>query len=417
VNVPPDTVTDVGFQPRLRDFQFFLGMRFFSNVAIGMQVVGVSWQVYAITGDPLTLGYVALLEFFPMLLLALPAGDMADRLDRRLVMFFARLVEACASAALLLLTLMGSDEVWHYYLVVLLFGTTRGIATPFQQSSLPFVVPKDRLPNSVALSSSVGVIGNVSGPALGGLLYVVSPLLAYGMCILLFMAAAFSAFKIRMRRPEARGASGGALTRIVEGVRFMWTRQIVFGAISLDLLTVLVGGAVALLPVYARDILHAGPAGLGVLRSAPAVGAAGVGLFLARWPLQRHTGMTMFAAVAVYGLAILAFGLSTNFYLSLAALVLAGCADMFSICVRHTLLQLATPDHMRGRVGSVNSLFIGASNELGQFRAGFMASWLGAVTAVTIGGIGALAVVGLCMWLFPGLRKIDRFSDVQNQTT
>jgi len=415
VTVPSDSASAPGFQPRPQDFHFFLGTRLFSNIAIAMQVVGVSWQVYAITGDPLTLGYVALLEFLPMLLLALPAGDMADRLDRRLVMFFARLVEACASLTLLLLTMMGSHEIWHYYLVVLLFGTTRGIATPFQQSSLPFVVPRDRLPSSVALSSSIGVIGNVSGPALGGITYVISPLLTYGLCIVLFITAAICAFRIRMRRPEATSMSGSALSRIIEGVQFMWKRQIVFGAISLDLLTVLVGGAVALLPVYASDILHVGPIGFGFLRSAPAIGAASIGLYLARRPLQRHTGMTMFIAVAVYGVAMIAFGFSTNFYLSMLALYVVGCADMFSICVRHTLLQLATPDHMRGRVGSVNSLFIGASNELGQFRAGFMASWLGAVSAVTIGGFGALAIVGLCMWLFPGLRKIDRFSEVQNQ--
>jgi MFS family permease len=274
-------------------------------------------------------------------------------------------------------------------------------------------VPGDRLPSSIALSSSIGTIGNISGPAIGGLLFAAGPIFAYSACVVLFLASAFSAFQIRMRRPTQLINKGTAFGRIVDGMRYMWQRQIVFGAISLDLLAVLVGGAVALLPVYARDILLVGPEGLGLLRSAPAFGAASVGLLLARRPLRRHTGMTMFAFVAVYGLATIAFGFSTNFYLSMATLVVMGCADMISICVRHTLIQLATPDHMRGRVGSVNSLFISASNELGQFRAGFMAGWLGAVPAVAIGGVGALAVVGLCMWLFPDLRKIDRFTEVQ----
>ncbi len=399
--------------PRPRDFHFFLSTRFLATVAIQIQVVGIGWQVYDITGDPVSLGYVALLEFLPMLLLALPAGDLADRVDRRLVIMCTRLVEAVASLSLVLLNVFGSQEIWHFYCVVLLFGFTRGVATPFVQSSLPFVVPGDRLPSSIALSSSIGTIGNISGPAIGGLLFAAGPIFAYSACVVLFLASAFSAFQIRMRRSTQLINKGTAFGRIVDGMRYMWQRQIVFGAISLDLLAVLVGGAVALLPVYARDILLVGPEGLGLLRSAPAFGAASVGLLLARRPLRRHTGMTMFAFVAVYGLATIAFGFSTNFYLSMATLVVMGCADMISICVRHTLIQLATPDHMRGRVGSVNSLFISASNELGQFRAGFMAGWLGAVPAVAIGGVGALAVVGLCMWLFPDLRKIDRFTEVQ----
>nr|TFG51093.1 MAG: MFS transporter [Hyphomicrobiales bacterium] len=399
-------------QPDLRDFRFFLATRFLGTVAIQMQVVGVGWQVYGITNDPVSLGIVALIEFVPMLILALPAGDLADRVDRRLVIFITRLVEASGSVALFSLTLMGSQEVWHFYLVVLLFGLTRGVSTPTLQSSLPFLVTRKKLPSAIALSSSVGTIGNVSGPAIGGFLFAAGPALTYVTCFVLFLLAAATALQMHMRRPEQMPASGRAYQRIADGIKFMWNRQIIFGAITLDLFAVLVGGAVALLPVYARDILEVGPSGLGLLRSAPAFGAAIIGLFLARWPLDRYAGNCMFGFVAIFGVATIAFGLSSNFYLSMAALAVVGCADMFSIYIRHSLIQLATPDHMRGRVGSVNSLFISASNELGQFRAGLMAGWIGTVPAVIFGGVGALVIVGAFMFLFPALRKIDRFSDV-----
>jgi MFS family permease len=400
-------------QPQPRDFHYFLTTRFLGTVAIQIQVVGVGWQVYGITNDPVSLGIVALIEFLPMLILALPAGDLADRVDRRGVIIITRLVESCASLVLVALTLMGSQEVWHFYMVVLLFGLTRGISTPTLQSSLPFLVPTEKLPSAIALSSSIGTIGNVSGPAIGGFLFAAGPVLTYVTCFVLFLLAAFTALQMHMRRPVQMPSRGRAHQRIADGVKFMWKRQIIFGAITLDLFAVLVGGAVALLPVYARDILDVGPAGLGLLRSAPAFGAAIVGLLLARWPLNRYAGRCMFGFVAIYGLATIVFGLSSHFYLSLAALAIVGSADMFSVFIRHSLIQLATPDHMRGRVGSVNSLFISASNELGQFRAGLMAGWIGTVPAVIFGGVGALVVVGAFALMFPALRKIDRFSEVE----
>jgi MFS family permease len=307
---------------------------------------------------------------------------------------------------------MGSQEVWHFYTVVLLFGLTRGISTPTLQSSLPFLVSTEKLPSAIALSSSIGTIGNVSGPAIGGFLFAAGPALTYVTCFVLFLVAAFMALQMRMRRPAQMPSRDRAYLRIADGVKFMWKRQIIFGAITLDLFAVLVGGAVALLPVYARDILEVGPAGLGLLRSAPAFGAAIVGLLLARWPLNRYAGQCMFGFVAIYGLATIVFGFSSHFHLSLAALAIVGGADMFSVFIRHSLIQLATPDHMRGRVGSVNSLFISASNELGQFRAGLMAGWIGTVPAVIFGGVGALVVVGAIALMFPALRKIDRFSEV-----
>ena len=402
-------------KPQPRDFHYFLTTRFLGTVAIQIQVVAVGWQVYDITRDPFALGIVALIEFLPMLVLALPAGDFADRVDRRLVIFFTRLVEASASVLLMAISYLGSQEVWHFYAVVFLFGLTRGVSTPTLQSSLPFLVTSERLPRSIALSSSIGTIGNVSGPFVGGFLLAAGPTLTYFVCLVLFLCAAGTAFRMRMRRPEFGPSRGTAAERIADGLKFMWRRQMIFGAISLDLLAVVVGGAVALLPAYARDILFVGPVGLGFLRGAPAVGAATVGLLLARWPLRRYLGLSMFGFVAVYGLATIVFGFSTSFYLSMAALIVLGGADMVSIFIRHTLIQLATPDHMRGRVGAVNSLFISASNEIGQFRAGFMAGWLGIVPAVVIGGFAALGVVAGCMWLFPALRKVDRFTEVETR--
>lgn len=411
MSVPSGTTEEYQSQPR--DFRYFLTTRFLGTVAIQIQVVGVGWQVYGITNDPVSLGIVALIEFLPMLILALPAGDLADRVDRRLVIIITRLVESCGSIALLALTLIGSQEVWHFYMVVLLFGLTRGISTPTLQSSLPFLVSTKQLPSAIALSSSIGTIGNVSGPAIGGFLFAAGPALTYVTCFILFLFAAFTALYMRMRRPVQMPSQDRAYLRIADGLKFMWRRQIIFGAITLDLFAVLVGGAVALLPVYARDILEVGPSGLGLLRSAPAFGAALVGLLLARWPLNRYAGNCMFGFVAIYGLATIVFGLSSHFYLSLAALAIIGGADMFSVFIRHSLIQLATPDQMRGRVGSVNSLFISASNELGQFRAGLMAGWIGTVPAVIFGGVGALVVVGAIALLFPELRKIDRFSEVE----
>jgi MFS family permease len=399
--------------PGLRDLRLYLGSRFLSAAAVQFQVVGVGWQVYEITNDPLALGYVGLFEFLPMVVLALPAGDLADRVDRRLILIATFLVLAVASALLLLITLTGSREVWHFYGVVVLFGVARGLSTPAMQSALPFLVPMERMPQAVAWSSTMHTTANVSGPALGGILYAISPVVNYGACLVVFMITTALTFMMRMRRPADDGQRRGtAAQRIAEGIKFTWRHPLLFGAISLDLFAVLLGGAVALLPIYARDILFVGPEGLGLLRAAPAFGAALVALVMARRPLSRHAGRIMFQGVALFGIATIVFGLSTNFYLSLFALGVTGAADVISVYVRVTMMQLATPDYIRGRVGSVNSLFVSASNELGQFRSGLTAAWFGAVASVVIGGVGTLAVVGLWMWLFPRLRKVDRFADI-----
>ena len=399
--------------PGVRDLRLYLGMRFLSNMAGQFQVVGVSWQVYAITQDPLALGYVGLFEFLPMVLLALPAGDLADRVDRRLILTATYVVQAVASAVLVWLSLSGSENVWHFYGVVTLFGIARGLATPAQQSALPFLVGPEVLPKAVAWSSSANTLANVAGPAVGGLLFAIGAVLNYGACLAIFLATTVMALLLRMRRPGDFGQHRGtAFERIRDGIRYTLRHRIIIGAISLDLFAVLLGGAVALLPVFADDILHVGVEGLGALRAAPAFGAAAVALLLARYPVTRNAGTWMFASVALFGVAIIVFGLSRNFYLSLAALVVSGMGDLVSVVVRSTIIQLAAPDHMRGRVGSVNSLFVSASNELGQFRAGVTAAWVGAVPAVLIGGVGTLLVVGAWMAAFPQLRRVDRFTEV-----
>lgn len=397
---------------RARDFTIFVGARFFSTIAMQMLSVAVGWQIYALAGTPLALGLVGLAQFVPMVLLTLPAGDICDRFDPRKI--FAASLTLNAACALLFagLSLAHSTLTWPFYLVLALFGASRGFSGPSGASLLPFLVPLERLPKAIGGSSSVYKTAVVAGPALGGFLYVVGPVPDYSLCALCFLAAAVGVFCLGGRRRLPNRSEAGALARVVEGISFVRARSVVLGALSLDLFAVLLGGAVALLPAYAKDILHVGPGGLGLLRSAPALGAALMAIAFSRYPLTRRTGTAMFGAVAVFGLATIVFGLSTSFYLSLAALLVLGASDMVSVFIRTALIQMATPDAMRGRVSAVNMLFIGASNELGEFESGLTASWWGTVPAVVIGGIGTLLVVALWMWGFPRLRQVDRLSEV-----
>ena len=312
-----------------------------------------------------------------------------------------------------MLSLTHPASGWPYYAILVLFGAARGFYAPAAQSLLPFLVPPEKLPKAIALSSSVFTTAVIAGPALGGFLYAFGPIYTYGVCVAGFLGASSLIASLGGRRRHAQVSSTvSRLERVAEGIHFVRRRPVVLGAISLDLFAVLLGGATALLPVYARDILHAGPFGLGVLRSGPAIGAALMAFSLARWPLVRSTGITMFLAVMVFGVATIVFGVSTNFYLSLAALATLGASDMISVFVRSALIQYATPDEMRGRVSAVSMLFVGASNELGEFESGITAAWFGVVPAVVLGGLGTLGVVALWMWLFPPLRKVDRLSDV-----
>jgi MFS family permease len=405
-------MTDSPVLYRTRDFNVFLSARFLSTTAMMVQSVAVGWQVYAISRSPLALGLVGLSEFVPMFLLTLPAGDVSDRFDQRFVLALSLLLEAACGLLLIVLTLSHPKHALLFYAVMALFGFARAFSGPAAQSLLPFVVPLQALPKSIAWSSSVFQVAVIAGPAIGGFLYALGPVAAYAVCTSCFLGAGIAVSVLGGRRRQGPPSTAAALERVAEGVRFVRTRPVVLGAISLDLFAVLLGGATALLPIYARDILHVGPEGLGILRSAPAVGAALVAVLLGRKPLERNAGAMMFGAVAIFGVATIVFGISTNFYLSLLALGILGGSDMISVFIRHALVQFATPDAMRGRVSAVNMLFIGASNELGEFESGLTAAFFGTVPAVILGGVGTLIVVAVWMALFPPLRTVDRLADV-----
>jgi MFS family permease len=379
-----------------------------------VQSVAIGWQIYEMERTPLALGLVGLCQFLPMFLLTLPSGEMSDRFDQRRVLSAAQVLQGGCSALFLLLNLLHVQNALAFYAVLVLFGAGRGFASPAGQSLVAFLVPQEKLARAIALNSSVFMVAVIAGPALGGLLYAFGRELTYGVCVAGFLIASLLTATVGGRR-NRHGANGALsrIERVAEGIRFVRRRPVLFGAISLDLFAVLLGGATALLPVYARDILGTGPVGLGLLRSAPALGAALVALVLARRPLQHRIGRKMFAAVAVFGIATIVFGLSRNFYLSLAALFVLGASDMISVFVRHSLVSYATPDEMRGRVGAVNMLFIGASNELGEFESGFTAALFGTIPAVILGGLGTLGVVAIWMKLFPPLKTVDSLDDVK----
>jgi MFS family permease len=397
---------------RNRDLYSFVTSRFIATVAIQVQSVAIGWQIYDMERTPLALGLVGLCQFLPMFLLTLPAGDITDRFNQRRIYGLAAGLQAACSGLFLALSIFTPHTAWPFYVVLVLFGAARGFAGPSGSSLLPFLVPPERLSKSMAFSSSFFTAAVISGPALGGFLYALGPVQVYSICIAGFIGAALIVSNLGGRRftPEVTQAS--RYERVAEGVRFVRSRPIVLGAISLDLFAVLLGGATALLPIYARDILHVGPTGLGFLRSAPAAGAFSMAFFLTHWPLKTRVGDKMFAVVAIFGVATIVFGLSTWFPLSLLALFVLGASDMVSVNIRGTLIQLATPDQMRGRVAGVSMLFIGASNELGEFESGTTAALLGTVPAVVAGGIGTLLVVALWMKLFPPLRKVNKFTDV-----
>lgn len=398
---------------RPRDFAFFSIARFLGTTAMMVQSVAIGWQIYEMENSPLALGLVGLCQFVPMFLFTLPAGELADRFDQRKVLSLATIVMAVCSGLFLLLSIFSVQSAVAYYAVLVLFGVGRGFASPSGQSLLPFLVPKEKLPRAIALNSSVFMVAVIAGPALGGFLYVFGPEFTYSVCFANFLVgAALASMLGGRRRSEEIGSEMSRFERVVEGVQFVRRRPVIMGAISLDLFAVLLGGATALLPIYAKDILHTDPFGLGLLRSAPAIGAAVVALALARRPIETGIGTKMFASVAIFGLATIVFGLSTNFWLSLAALFVLGASDMISVFVRQSLVSFATPDEMRGRVGAVNMLFIGASNELGEFESGITAALFGPVLAVIVGGFGTLAVVAAWMKMFPPLRTVSSLKDV-----
>ena len=399
----------------LRDFRLFIGGRFFAGLALQIQSVAIGWHLYAATGDPLVLGYAALSVFLPIAALTLPAGDVADRVDRRLILGAAHAVQALCAALFLSLVLTETKHAWAFYAVLALSGAARAFSGPAQQSLTPFLVPREQLGQAVAWGSSANQIATVAGPALGGLIYLAGAWVPFAACLVASPTVAAAMLSIRMRAPKNAAADGSsALGRVADGLRYLRRQPAVLGAITLDLFAVLLGSVTALLPIYARDVLGTGPDGLGVLRSCIALGALSAGLSLAHLPAPRqpHAGKAIFGGVTVFGLAALAFGASRSFLLSAVALAAMGAADMLSVFVRSSIVQLGTPDELRGRVSSVYMLFVGAANEFGDFRAGVFAAWLGVFPAVMVGGVCTLAVAALWLRLFPALRRVDRLADV-----
>jgi MFS family permease len=405
----PDTLEEL---IRQRAFMRMWFARLSGTTGAQMLMVAVGWQMYELTASAWDLGLVGLYQFVPSLLFTLLAGHVADRVHR------GRIIAAClvaqAAVALILVAATqgwGSPAAWTSRELLLglsvLLGIARSFQMPAQQALTPMLVPASLLPRAMAFSSAGMQAAVIGGPALGGVIFVAGATAVYATCAALFVVGCVLVFAVRYEHlPPPREPV--TLRTLLAGVEFVWQRKALLGAVSLDLFAVLLGGAVALLPMFAKDILHVGPWGLGLLRAAPAAGALVMSVLLSRWPLRRRVGHIMLSAVALYGVCMVVFGLSTSFVLSLAVLAISGCADMVSVVVRQTLMQIETPNDMRGRVSAVNSVFIGASNQLGEFESGATAALMGPVASVVVGGIGTLLVAALWLKWFPALARRDR---------
>ncbi len=400
-----------------RDFRRYQMARVMVIMGAEAQALAVAWQVYEITHRAIDLGYTGLVLFLPGLLFLLPAGHIADRYDRRLVILVCYLLQILCTLTLLIFALRGLHRVEPIFILLFLIGTGRAFSGPASSALLPHLVASEHFVNAITWGATVFQIANIAGPAVGGLLYTLPlPGRLYGAPIVfLFTLVTGIAFvgliaslHVRPGRMEHRAISTDV---ILAGFRYVWQSKLLLGSISLDLFVVLLGGATALMPIFAHDLLHTGPQGLGALRAAPAIGALSVSIWMTFRPILRRPGVTMFIGVAVYGAATVVFGLSRSLPLSLATLMVVGASDMISVVIRSSMLQLATPASMRGRVSAVNSLFVGASNELGEFESGVTAQWWGAVRAVVAGGVGALAITGIWTVLFPSLREIEQLTE------
>lgn len=392
-------------------FRLFWFARLCTTIGYQIFTVAVGWQMYDLTRDAFMLGMVGLVQFLPSVALMLMSGHVADRFDRRYIVRTCQVLEAVIAVSMAVASLAGWVTREHIFLFVALIGATRAFETPTLQALLPSVVTPRQLPRAVAMSSSAVQTAIIIGPALGGFAYVAGPGVVYAISAALFAIAATLVSALKLRQAAQRLTAPVSVSTLFAGFAYIRSRPVLLGAVSLDLFAVLLGGATALLPIYARDILHTGPWGLGLLRSAPAIGALAMALWLTRHPLERRVGRVMFGAVALFGAATIVFGVSHWLPLSMAALVVLGASDMISVVVRSTLVQLDTPDDMRGRVGAVNSVFIGASNQLGEFESGVTAALLGPVGAVLLGGVGTLLVVAAWMRFFPALVERDRLHD------
>jgi MFS family permease len=395
-----------------RDFLRLLAGRVLAGAATQMMMVAAAWQMYDLTGSAWNLGLVGLLQFLPVLLFTLPAGHIADRYHRGRVIALTQGVQLAAAALLLYATATHALTRELLFGASVLLGTARTFQQPAQQSLVPTLVPAGVLARAMAMSSAGNQVAVIGGPAAAGVLFAISGSAVYGVAVALLVVAVLNMLRLHDRRvPDRREPP--SLRSMLAGAHFIWIRKPLLGAVSLDLMAVLFGGATALLPIYAKDILHVGPEGLGALRAAPAVGALTMSLVLTRFPIREHVGRRLLLAVGFYGLCMLAFGVSRNFLLSLVVLAFSGGADMVSVVVRQTLVQLDTPDAMRGRVGAVSSMFIGASNQLGEFESGATAALFGPVGSVVVGGLATLLVVAGWWRLFPGLAARHSFSEAE----
>jgi len=389
-----------------RQFMRFWLARIFGISAHQMLMLAISWHMYELTGSAWDLGLVGLFQFIPALVMALPAGHVIDRLHRGRIFATCMLVLASVAVVLGWATWHGQASRELIFLVAWVLGLTRAFQMPAQQAITPLLVPKELFQRAVALSSTGVEVAVICGPALGGFLYLKGALTVYSVCAVLFTLSMMLTLWVHYVHVVRHNSL--SWVSLFAGVAFVWERKVLLGAISLDLFAVLLGGATALLPIFARDILHVGPDGLGLLRSAPAVGALCMSVIITRWPIERQMGYKLLAAVAVFGLASVVFGLSDHFLLSLAALAATGAADNISVVTRLTLMQLETPDEMRGRVAAVNGVFIGASNELGEFESGLTAALWGPVASVVLGGMGTLLIAISWFKLFPALARRDK---------
>jgi MFS family permease len=398
-----------------KDFRFYSAARLIGIMGAEAQSVGVAWQVYQITHSALALGYTGLALFLPGIFFVLPAGHVADRYDRRAVILVCNTVQAIATALLLYLTLRGIGNIWVVYAILFLIGTGRCFSGPAASSLVPTLVPKEHFFNAVTWGASIFQIANVTGPMLGGLLFTVSfaGRLNGAPLVYTFTLASLLIYLVLFAMIRPRGAAekkAFTVKTVLAGLHYVLQTRLLLGSISLDLFAVLLGGAVSLMPIFAQDILHEGPHGLGLLRAMPSVGALVVSLTMVMWPLKRRAGKVMLVCVGLFGAATVVFGLSRSVLLSCAMLLIIGATDMVSVVVRSSILQLATPPEMRGRVSSVNWLFLGASNEFGEYESGLTAHWWGAVRAVVIGGAASMMVTGLWSVFFPALRHADKLT-------
>ncbi|MBK1793623.1 MFS transporter [Devosia sp. WQ 349] len=388
----------------------YIGFRFFwlttllVSFAVQIMSVSIAWHIYDVTGNALLLGLVGLALFLPALVLMLVTGLTADRFSRRRIMAICLAVELLCALSFLVLTGGNSDEVWPMFVVLVFLGTARAFWGPAAQSLAPNLVPSEALSNAITVNASAWQFASITGPALGGLLYGIGPAFAFGTAALLLAGGMITVMLIP-KPAQHKAGQATSLETIFGGFRYIFSNKVVLGAISLDMFAVLMGGAYALLPIYTKDILHAGPVELGLLRASPGIGAIAMALYLTRFPIRDHAGKLLFLFVGLFGLFTVIFGLSSTVWLSIPALILVGASDMVSVTIRETIMQLWTPEEVRGRVNAVNSVFIGASNELGEFRAGTVAHFIGAVPAVVIGGFGAMAIAVIWSRVFPQLRE------------